>query len=223
MAPKIPGPKPGGDINLLDIFGDHFFGLFFKVVTGAVSGLFGVLADAAALVGMRWDQVDDHESNIADLETRAQKLEGVIGYGSAYMPQSSDWTFGEYTRLPFTARKGPIVGCTHNASTGTFTLGSKGLWEVNYKVFFDYLAGPVNKEVYCRAAVYAPNGTLFDESRIKGSSGDDITMQDSPRFVVPSSGYRLQIEAYSGTAYRGILTSRTRTAFNILKISDETD
>ena len=182
----------------------------------------GALQWVSNLFSQRWGQVDDHEIDIANLQTSTQKLLGVIGYASAYMPESSGWTFGEYTRLPFTARKGPIVGCTHT-TLGAYVLHSKGLWEVNYKAYFDFLAGPVNKDCFLRAAVYAPNGSLFDESRLRDTSSDPLTMGESARFVVPAANYRIQIEAYSGTAYREILTSRSRSSFNILKISDETD
>ena len=231
MAPRIPG-KPGGNSQQMSLFGGSFFEFLFRLITGDsgwfgsngfIGGFFSRIVEATTLTGMRWGQVDDHEIDIADLQTNTQKLLGVIGYGSAYMPESSGWTFGEYTRLPFTARKGPIVGCTHNTSTGAYVLHSKGLWEVNYKAYFDFLAGPVNKDCFLRAAVYAPNGTLFDESRLRDTTSDPITMGESARFVVPAANYRIQIEGYAGTAYREILTSRSRSSFNILKISDETD
>ena len=181
---------------------------------GASSEIRERLGFGSTMAKLRWDQIDD-------LQSDTQKLLGVIGYGSARM--SGDFTPGTaMTRIPFRTRIGPMVGMTFDAAGGYFVLGSAGLWEFSAKVIWDFLTGPVNKGCFMDVAVYAPNGTIFYRARNLFESETEATMNETGRFVVPASGYRVEIQGAAGTGYRGLLGNNGYSQLNLLKISDET-
>ena len=230
MAPRIPA-RPGGNkkptVNptLQALLDGNFFEFFFRLVTGDsgwfssngfIGGFLGRITEAATLTGMRWTQVDD-------LQDRTQQLEGVIGYGSARM--SGHFTPGNsYTRCPFTTRVGPMVGMTHNSTSGYFVLGSKGLWEFSAKVIFDFLlfGSGADNGVFMDLVVYAPDGTEFYRAKNLTTSGPEVTLNETGRFVVPASGYRVEVQAMATINYRGMLGNIGFNQLNLLKISDET-
>lgn len=198
-----------------------FRGFLTQALQGLVAGPLQFISD---LIGMRWDQVDGQGSHLADIETRTQELEGVIGYGSSYMNSASLTPGIGWSKLPFRQAFGPMVGMVHDNGLGGgfYILGSKGLWEVSYKAVFDVLLGPVNTDMWLSCAVYTPGGGLYDRQSIKSTSSGQVTLGETTRFVVPTSGYRMQVEAQCGTAYRTLLASREYSSFNVIKISNET-
>ena len=183
---------------------------------GASSEIRERLGYGSTMAKLRWDQIDD-------LQSDTQKLLGVIGYGSARMP--SHFTPGNsYTRVPFTTRVGPMVGMTHNVSGGYFILGSKGLWEFSAKVIFDFLlyGTGTDNSVFMDLCVFAPNGTPHYRARNLATSGPEVTLNETGRFVVPEAGYRVEVQCKATIKYRGMLGDNGFSQLNLLKISDET-
>lgn len=227
MPPVIPGRgrgngKPKGDENQLGLFGGKFFQVLFDLVIGNFAGLLGLgkLFEGGQLVSMRWNQVDEMDEDLLELQDRTQKLEGVIGYGSAVM--SSHQTPGSsFSVANFDTPYGPIEGCTYSTSTKRYTLGSKGLWDITAKTKWDILAF-LDPGVEMKCVVRAPGGAVHFESAVEGTGSDRPTLLDSFRVVVPTSGYTVEVQARSDTAGRGLLGSSSASAFNVLKISNET-
>lgn len=92
-----------GDITgLVELFGNTIVELItsssiYQVITGAAGGLTGLLADAAGLIGLRWNQVDQHEVDISAAATAAEeanlRVDALITGGVRTLYTSSTtWT-----------------------------------------------------------------------------------------------------------------------------------
>ena len=178
----------------------------------------------------KWSKVDQTALDLYDTMTRTQKLEGVIGYGSARMsgsftPGNNDNDTGvATTRVPFRTGFGPKVGLTHAIASGNgfFVLGSAGLWEFSTKVTWDFLIGG-DHGVFLTTTVLAPNGTVFYQSPMVTETTDtESTIGETGRFVVPAAGYRVEVRASARTSYRGIRGDVGYSQLNLLKVSSET-
>lgn len=229
MAPRIPA-RPGGNPQQMSLFGGSFFEFLFRLIVGDsgwfgsngfIGGIFSRITEGAALQGMRWDQVDQHDIDILDLQSDTQKLLGVVGFGQAAMTQHQ--TPGQsFAVVRFNYPYGPREGCTYSTTTYRYTLQSKGLWDVFAKIRWDIiLFQDSNTEM--RIVVRAPNGSVHRQSAVMNSGSDQVTNSDLLRVVVPTAGYTVEVQALSESVGRGILGTTDYNAFTVLKISDETD
>lgn len=205
-------------------FNNGIIGVLTRLLTGGGMGGSGPLAAGLqlllSLVGMRWDQVDTHETDIADLQDKTQVLQDVIGYGCSYMNTTTSTDFkGTLKKMQFGTQVGPIVGCTMDGYG--FVLGSKGLWRADLQMTFDvYSIGVKNFDMDIR--VYAPDGTLFDQQLFPDSTGSRASRTNVFSFVVPGPGYK--VYAYAQCALgRGMLGGNGRSGFYVTKISGETN
>lgn len=196
-----------------------------KVLTGAGAGLLAPFAALAELMGLRWDQVDNHDAAIVDLQDQTQVLEGVIGHGTRYMSTSPGVTTSPKT-MPFDVRVGPLVGVTLQ-SGGKFRLDSKGLWDFHAQCEFTggFLCPP---EVYMDIVVRNPAGVEVGRRKAKGSSQDPVTVYNYYSYTIPSAGYTVEIQAWTASLpalgnWRGISGGLQTTGFSARKISAEVD
>lgn len=222
--PGVAGPKNTWLQQVLEgVRGNLFNGLlsgFTNIGEGIGAAVEGIVL---AIVGGGSGTLTELEQWGVDLQSLTQRLEGVIGYGSARMP--NHFTPGNtYARCPFTTRVGPIVGVTHNASNGTFVLGSRGLWEFSAKVIFDFLLFGTGADngVFMDLVVFTPGGTEFYRAKNLTTSGPEVTLNETGRFVVPEANYRVEIQAKATINYRGMLGNQGFNQLNLLKISSET-
>lgn len=213
-----------GWLGNIPIIGD-----LIKAAQGITTGLAGGMLVVANTFLGRWSQANDTEAvandtvaDVYDLQTRAQALEGVVGYASARM--SGAFTPGTaFARVPFNTPLGPRVGVDHSASTSEFTLTSKGLWEFSYKVTWDLLLGPVSHGAFTSLVVRDSFGAEFYRaSMLQDTNDSEWTMNETGRFVVPAAGYKVSVEARGGVNYRGLRGEVGFNQLNVVKISDET-
>lgn len=177
-----------------------------KAIQGIGTGLTGPLSTAAA--------------SVANLQDRTQALEGVKGYAQYYLSQTYQ-PGTSYTRVPFDIQVGPSLGVTFD--NGVMTLGSKGLWQAQAQLQFDYLTGPVSKRIYIQIAVMTPAGAGYVVRNASVETNDNAeTLLSQFRFVVPAAGYKVEVRAAVGTGYRSVLSGINTTGFDMLKISSET-
>ena len=233
MAPRIPA-RPGGnkkprvDPTLQALLDGNFFEFFFRLITGDsgwfgsngfLGGVFGRITEAATLQGMRWNQVDDHDETIIDLQDKTQELLDVVGYGCSYMNTTTSTDFkGTKKKMAFATQVGPIVGCTMDGYG--YVLGSQGLWRADLQMTFDVYAIGV-KDIDMDIRVYAPDGSLFDQQLFPDNTGSRVSRTNVYSFIVPSAGYK--VYAYAQCALgRKILGGTGRSGFYVTKISGET-
>lgn len=223
--PGVAGPKNTWLQQVLEgVRGNLFNGLlsgFTNIGEGIGAAVEGIVI---AIVGGGSGTLTELEQWGVDYQSITQKLEGVIGYGSARM--SGSFTPGDsYTKVPFTVQVGPRVGMVHHtsgANSGRFELQSKGLWEFSAKVIFDFLVGPVNKGCFMDLVVKTPAGSDFYRSKNLFESSTEATMNESGRFVVPTAGYFVEVQARAGVNYRGLLGNQGFNQLNLVKVSSET-
>ena len=229
MAPRIPGNKPGGDPDKMNLLGGGLFEFLFRLITGDsgwfgsngfVGGIFSRIVEATTLQGMRWGQIDDHEETIVDLQDKTQELLDVVGYGCSYMNTTTSTDFkGTKKKMAFSTQVGRLVGCTMDGYG--YVLGSKGLWRADLQMTFDVYAIGV-KDLDMDIRVYAPDGSLYDQQLFPDSTGSRAARTNVYSFIVPSAGYK--VYAYAQCALgRQMLGGNGRSGFYVTKISGETN
>ncbi|MFC0314472.1 hypothetical protein ACFQNE_02120 [Gordonia phosphorivorans] len=164
------------------------------------------------------------EADIIDLQDRSQALEGVVGYGSAYM-SGSPGVNTSATLMQFDQRVGPMVGAT--LAGGRFTLGSKGLWRFEAQVRF-WGAKYAPPKCFMDIIIRNSGGTEIARLKAMASSDDEITVTNVMPAVVPSAGCTAEVVAWTsaipiiGGNWRGIGGGYSTTRFSVFKISEET-
>lgn len=158
--------------------------------------------------------------DLANLQDRSQKLEGVIGYAHSYSSGGLH-TGNQDLFIPCDQPVGPSVGVT--VANNRFTLNSRGLWEANGQVGFEAGGGLVqNNYVNAQIRVYAPDGTLFAQRISESVEESEHTRSVSLPFVVPTSGYRVELWCWVGLI-RGIKGGSVFNGLSVNKISTETE
>lgn len=227
--------------RILDL-ADEFGNLLDGVETGAadLSNLIsGLLNNPASLLGNLpqskvlglvsglndlWGANDANSLEIEDLQDKTQKLEGVVGYRAAYMPEGSGTTpVGNWKWLGFTATVGPQVG-TAIGPDGGITLLSKGLWRSDTQVYFSWETTlPV---VEAEIVVFDEFGVEFGKRSFRSKTGTGGDSYESIglnyTFVVPRAGFRVFVRARSAGLGREILTGLRYTSLTVNKWSSET-
>lgn len=224
--PGVAGPKNTWLQQVLEgVRGNLFNGLlsgFTNIGEGIGAAVEGIVI---AIVGGGSGTLTELEQWGVDYQSITQKLEGVIGYGSVRM--GGNFKPGDsYTKVPFTVQVGPRVGMvlhTSGANAGRFELLSKGLWEFSAKIIFDFLLGPENLQgCFMDLVVKTPALSDFYRSKNLFRSETEATMNESGRFVVPTAGYFVEVQARAGVNYRGLLGNQGFNQLNLVKVSSET-
>lgn len=198
---------------------DGILSLFSPILQGLTDGLTGAAGFLAGLFSLKWDQVDQSTTDITDLQDKTQALQDVIGYGCSYMHSTQNIdVFNTKKKMMFSTQVGPIVGCT--LADGGFTLNSKGLWEVQTQMTYNfYIVG--DKSIDLDVRVYTPGGSLYFEKLYHDKTGERVTRSNVCQFVVPAAGYKVFVYANCAVA-RGILGGVSLTGLRVSKISGET-
>lgn len=174
--PNVPGAQPVSELGFAahagrgesgwreqidgqwkDRANNSGIGVIFTIITSLLSSvatIFGHLADL-------FDVTSTHDAAIADMQDAQQVLEGVVGYGQWYAPNTSGNSAGVTTRISRSlTQAGPSVGCY--VDSGRVYLMSKGLWFVKLRTFVDENGngGPIKFWLRCKM----PNGALITES-----------------------------------------------------------
>lgn len=219
LAQALGADSGGGIAGVLSAIANGLLG----AITGTFEGG-GILGTISDLLNIQWFRVNEHESSLADLQDKTQALEGVIGHASFWMP-TSPGTTTSITRMPFTARSGPIVGI-EPLGDGRLRLLSRGSWDINAQVeFWGGLLMPPG--TYMRILVRDPAGEPFFLRDAKASTSDNVTLTNVANVVVPTSGYTVEVEAWTdsipiGGTTRGIRGGFNTTGLYIRKVSSET-
>lgn len=211
--------------------GFNAFGGFLDAIGNMVQGIFSggflgaILDPIASLLGMRWDQVDEHDYAIGDLQDKTQQLEGVIGYGCRYM-SSSPGVSTTPTTMPFNTQVGPVLGCELQ-SGGRTKLLSKGLWRFEAQCRFT-TAKWAPPACYMDIVIRDTSGNEFTRLKAMISTDDEVTVTNVMPVVVPAAGYTAEVQAWTsripiiGGSWRAIGGGFTTTRFSCFKISEET-
>lgn len=210
-APAIDPALASAGGGLLGMSGNLLAAAADAAVDGLIDTLLGALGGSGGAAGLG--------TELADLQDRTQVLEGVIGYAHAYANGTISTTAG-YKRMEMTNQIGPIQGVTLTPA-GSFVLGSKGLWVADGHAFYDAVGAGVTK-VELQVRVYQPDGTTLHAVRqAEIDDADEVSLSVHLPFVVPTSGYIVQL--WADAAYlRGIWSGSQYNGLSVEKVSSET-
>ena len=162
-------------------------------------------------------RVDGHDTELASLQSKTQKLEGVIGYANAYANGGFSLSLGS-VKYSMSNQVGPIVGAT--MTNGAFVLGSKGLWAADGQATFnEYLIGA--KEISLTLKVYAPDGSPHYKKSSIFDTSEHFTHSLHMPFTVPSAGYSVELWVNAAIG-RGVIGGSEWNGLSVNKISTET-
>ncbi|MCD2153487.1 hypothetical protein LQL77_07155 [Rhodococcus cerastii] len=186
-------------------------------MAGGVRGSFGNAQDEFR-TNIK-NPLGQQQLELAGLQSRTQKLEGVIGYAHAYASGGISLSLGS-VKYSMSNQIGPVVGAT--MTNGGFILGSKGLWVADAHMSFDVYSVPlgVNK-ISLSVKVFTPGGSLHAIRSARAATDSDGTLTVHEPFVIPSAGYyaEMWINAAIG---RGVFGGSEWNGLSVEKRSTET-
>ncbi|MFC1474125.1 hypothetical protein [Rhodococcus qingshengii] len=207
-----PGPNPDG--TLTGAGGIAEWGL--QNAESWKNSLGQGVVDSTTKIKLFGGGVAGTQSELAGLQSRTQKLEGVIGYAHAYANGGISLSLGS-VKYPMSNQIGPVVGAT--MTNGSFILGSKGLWVADGQASFDSVAAGVRK-ISLTLKVYAPNGSEHFKRTSVFDTGEQNTRAVHMPFTVPSAGY--YVELWVNAAFgRGVFGGSEWNGLSVNKISTE--
>lgn len=214
----------GGFTSSFNPIGGWASGLL-NALMGIFTGASTILQGISYVLGLRWNQVDTHDTAIGDLQDKTQALEGVIGYGCRYMSTGAGVQTSPAT-LNFDTQVGPALGVTL-LSGGKYRLNSKGLWRFESQVIFnDSKWSP--PRCYMDIVIKDTSGNEFARLKALAVSDAPITVTNVMPVVIPAAGYTAEVQAWTsslpliGAAWRTIGSGLSYTRFSVFKISSET-
>jgi hypothetical protein len=206
---------------------DVFNGLVVTPINAAISGLIswftGNNTDRASALSKANSALSGltakaNQTDLAELQSKTDKLEGVIGYAHAYCPGGFSMSAGDMA-VPMTIQIGPSAGATVSGA-GSIFLNSKGLWVADAQITVDFLnIGVVYTNMQIR--VYTPGGSLYAQRIAEADSGEKETLSVHMPFTVPTSGYYVQVWANAALG-RGIKGGSVWNGLSLDKRSTET-
>ncbi|OZF28710.1 hypothetical protein [Rhodococcus sp. 14-2483-1-2] len=159
-------------------------------------------------------------ADLANLQGRTQRLEGVVGYAYSYLSGGLH-TGNQDLFIPCDRPVGPSVGVT--VADNRFTMNSRGLWVANDQLGFEPGGGLVqNNYVNVQIRIYAPDGSLFAHRISESTECSAHTRTVQMPFVVTSAGYRCEMWGWVGLI-RGIKGGSGWTGLSLRRISTETE
>lgn len=198
--------------------GDVTKGSVKALATGGTKGAFGN-AQNEFRINIK-NPIDAQQVELAGLQSRTQKLEGVIGYAHAYASGGISMSLGS-VKYSMSNQIGPVVGAT--MTNGGFILGSKGLWVADAHMSYDYYTVPFGvTKISLSVRVYAPNGSLHAIRTARDDSDQDGTLTVHMPFTVPSAGYYIEMWINAALG-RGVFGGSEWNGLSANKISTETN
>ncbi|MDV6275317.1 hypothetical protein R3Q06_17615 [Rhodococcus erythropolis] len=180
------------------------------------SEILGDVTESTKKIKLFGGGVADTQTELAGLQSRTQKLEGVIGYAHAYANGGTSLSLGS-VKYPMSNQIGPVVGAT--MTNGSFILGSKGLWVADGQATFDFLNIGV-KKISLTLKVYAPNGSEHFKRTSIFDTGEQNTRAVHMPFTVPSAGYYVELWVNAAIG-RGVFGGSEWNGLSVSKISTE--
>ena len=208
----LPAPAINSTLNTAGA------GLWGGIVDRIVDSIADALTGGAAstLAGLT-SFFNTKHAELAELQSKTQALEGVIGYAHAYVDGSISTTAGD-KKLAMTNQIGPKTGVT--ITSGSFYLGSKGLWVADAHCTFDFLNVGVTA-LTLAIRVYTPGGSLYAQRWAVLDSNDETTLAVHMPFTVPASGYYVEMWCNAALG-RGIFGGSANNGLSVNKVSTET-
>lgn len=163
--------------------------------------------------------LQQQQTELAGLQSRTQKLEGVIGYAHAYASGGISMSLGS-VKYSMSNQIGPVVGAT--MTNGSFILGSKGLWVADAHMSFDYYKIPFGvTKISLSVRVYAPDGSLHAIRTSRDDTEEDGTLTVHMPFTVRTAGYYAELWVNAAVG-RGVFGGSEWNGLSVNKISTET-
>ncbi|MGW8538827.1 hypothetical protein ACWGK5_32400 [Rhodococcus qingshengii] len=128
-----------------------------------------------------------------DYNSRVDLLEGVRGYGAAYMTSNPAVVAGA-TRMPFSGQLGPLKGVQVLAGGGLL-LESEGLWQISATTLAKSTVFGGGDETVMYLSVRKPGGgVIFSEiPDVKRPGGARLTHHVTAPFVIPEPNYEVHV------------------------------
>ncbi|PTR42019.1 hypothetical protein C8K38_111188 [Rhodococcus sp. OK611] len=168
-------------------------------ITNALLGIFNPTGHFAGIG--QWAQAK--QADIATLQDKTQKLEGVVGYCHTYSSGGSSNAIAGDIRIPIDNQIGPIVGAT--IANGAIYLASKGLWVADLQLTAEGYTALGSTYINIQIRVYAPNGTLHAHRIAEADTSSRESLVVHVPFTIPSAGYYAELwcNAAFGRGSRG--------------------
>lgn len=187
---------------------------FVGSITNALLGIFNPNGHFAGIG--QWAQAK--QEDISTLQSKTQKLEGVIGYGHSYSDGGQSPAIAGDIRIPVDRQIGALVGAT--IVNGSIYLASRGLWIADGQLSFEGYTTLGSTYFNVQIRVYAPNGTLHFQRIAEAVTGERETLTVHVPFTVPDPGY--YVELWANAAFgRGIRGGSVWNGMSVDKRSTE--
>ena len=190
---------------------DIFLGLVVTPINEALQDLKDWFTD---LVAFR----SGTSADLADLQSKTQALEGVIGYAHGYCDAGISVAIGAI-KYGVDNQVGPIEGAV--LTNGAYYLGSKGLWVADARVTFDPAGFGVGEDTEVLIRVFDPSGNPHFIATNVNHGAQRQTLTLHVPFTVPSAGYRVELWVAAAIA-RNVQTGSKFNGLSVEKRSTET-
>lgn len=190
-------------------------------IVGIFSGTIGAVVNAICQPIKDWFGLitgfrDTAAPELADLQDRTQKLEGVVGYAHGYANGGWSSDIG-LAKRPVDGVIGTTVGVTRQS--GAYYLHSRGLWVADARINIDAKGAFVSTTTELQIRVYAPNGSLHAIAVSLENTGERHCHVVHLPFTVPSAGYYVEMwtdvpafrNAWGGSHYNGLSVEKRST------------
>lgn len=141
----------------------------------------------AALMGLRWMQMDDFADEQLAIRDQVALLSQLEDTGSSYANGSG--ALVNVGKVAFNNPLGPEKGC--QLVNGGWLLGDYGRWDIEARMAFSYTIGPGG--IGWQIRVYRPDGTLYSYQHDGHTDSNSNTRGMHTSVVVPTAGYRVEV------------------------------
>lgn len=166
------------------------------------------------------------------LTSRLDLLEGVEAYAQGYMSKNrnGEWGTNNWRTLAFDTPLGPSKGARVDPSKGGIVLDSTGLWTVYARITGRETNYTGHAGVTMDVMIYYPNGDVYSQQRVRGTSLVDagalianrgsVTLQATFPVVIDTPGCYIQVDAWSA-AWRWWEGGTRWSSLSVLKHSSD--
>jgi hypothetical protein len=205
---------------------DVFNGLVVTPINNAIAGIIdwftGNNTDRASALSKANSALSGltakaNQSDLGNLQSRTQNLEGVIGYCHLWCSGGVSLVAGDRF-VPMDNRVGPNPGAGH--AFNRIYMGTPGLWVANGQLTFDFLNLGVTY-VNLQLVVKNAAGTVWFNRFAEADTDKRVTLNVQMPFTIPGTGYYLEMIANAGSG-RGIKGGSAWNGMSVNKLSTET-
>lgn len=225
-APQINPQLSSAGGGLLGLLMERAFSGIAGALTSLVGGFAGALGDIFGWKRQTENNLADvtqnvysHDTELAGLQSKTQKLEGVIGYGHSYSEGLTSWSVFTLFKVPMDRQVGPIEGVA--VQNGSLRLDTKGLWRASAQVQWSAWNIPYAGELQLEIRVYTPDWGLHSRKNVTFDGVEPMTLITDLAFTVPESGYFVELWT-KGALGRTLLSGSATNHLYVSKVSTET-